>query len=81
MASNKKINDKTKNDKTFVSVLIDESGSMDSIRDDVIEGFNAFLGELQEDASAENTIFSLVTFDSRAYSVRMDNVPFEMPVS
>ena len=75
MTSNKKINEKAKNDKNFVSVLIDESGSMDSIRDDVIEGFNAFLAELQEDPSAENTNFSLVTFDSRAYSVRTDNVP------
>ena len=75
MTSNIKINEKAKNDKNFVSVLIDESGSMDSIRDDVIEGFNAFLAELQEDPSAENTNFSLVTFDSRAYSVRTDNVP------
>jgi hypothetical protein len=50
---------------TFVSFLLDETGSMESIKDDTIAGFNDHLETLQETARAGNEVlFSLVTFNS-----------------
>lgn len=34
-------------DQSHITVILDRTGSMDSIRDDVIGGFNAFLAEQQ----------------------------------
>ena len=48
---------------THVSVVLDRSGSMASIADDVIGGFNGFLSE-QRAASGKATL-SLVQFDSQ----------------
>ncbi len=52
-----------KNDRTHISVILDRTGSMESIRDDVIGGFNAFLAE-QKKVPAEATL-TLVQFDSQ----------------
>jgi hypothetical protein len=50
---------------TFVSFLLDETGSMESIKDDTIGGFNAYIEKLQETARAGREIlFSLVSFNS-----------------
>lgn len=50
-------------DQSHITVILDRTGSMDSIRADVIGGFNAFLTE-QQSASAATT-FTLVQFDSQ----------------
>ena len=50
-------------DKSHITVILDRTGSMDSIRADVIGGFNAFLTE-QKSASAATT-FTLVQFNSQ----------------
>jgi len=47
---------------TFVSFLLDETGSMQSIKDDTVGGFNEYLGTLKE--SGEDIVFSFVTFNS-----------------
>jgi hypothetical protein len=47
---------------TFVSFLLDETGSMQSIKDDTIAGFNAYIEELQQ--SSGDILFSLVSFNS-----------------
>ena len=47
---------------TFVSFLLDETGSMESIKDDTIGGFNAYVDELRD--SGNDIVFSLVTFNS-----------------
>ena len=47
---------------TFVSFLLDETGSMESIKDDTIGGFNAYVEKLQE--SSGEILFSLVSFNS-----------------
>lgn len=47
---------------TFVSFLLDETGSMQSIEDDTIGGFNAYLETLQK--SGGEIVFSLVSFNS-----------------
>lgn len=55
-------------DYTHISVILDRTGSMQSIRDDVIGGFNSFLEE-QRDQEGEATL-TLVQFDSQdAYEV------------
>ncbi len=52
-----------KNDKAlFVSFLLDETDSMQSIKDDTIGGFNAYLRQLQK--GDVETVFSLVSFNS-----------------
>jgi hypothetical protein len=48
---------------THISVILDRTGSMESIRDDVIGGFNAFLGE-QKKLPGKATL-TLVQFDSQ----------------
>ena len=49
---------------THISVILDRTGSMDSIRDDTIGGFNAFLADQR--AVQAPTTFTLVQFDSEA---------------
>ena len=39
-------------DQSHITVILDRTGSMDSIRDDVIGGFNAFLAEQQSASTA-----------------------------
>ena len=55
---------KTKKPKkaTFVSFLLDETGSMQSIKDDTVGGFNAYVETLQKGGA--DIIFSLVSFNS-----------------
>jgi Mg-chelatase subunit ChlD len=53
---------------THITVILDRSGSMESIREDVIGGFNAFLREQQ--ATEGRATLSLVQFDTQnAYEV------------
>lgn len=50
--------------RAHISVVLDRTGSMESIRDDTIGGFNSFLAAQQADANP--TTLSLVQFDSQA---------------
>ena len=52
-----------KNDYTHLTVILDRTGSMESIRDDTIGGFNSFLEE-QQKLPGQATI-TLVQFDSQ----------------
>ncbi len=52
-----------KESKTHISVILDRTGSMESIRDDTIGGFNAFLDE-QKKQPGEATL-TLVQFDTQ----------------
>ncbi len=47
---------------TFVSFLLDETGSMESIKDDTIGGFNEYVNTLAK--SGGDILFSLVSFNS-----------------
>ena len=49
--------------RSHISVILDRTGSMQEIREDVIGGFNAFLAEQQ--AAPEPATFTLVQFDSQ----------------
>ena len=48
---------------TYVTFVLDETGSMSSIKDDTIGGFNQYVDTLKKDAKGE-VKFTLVKFDS-----------------
>ena len=52
-----------KPDYTHIAVILDRSGSMESIRDDTIGGFNAFLNEQKQQPS--KATLTLVQFDDQ----------------
>ncbi len=52
-----------KNAKTHISILLDRTGSMESIRDDVIGGFNTFLKNQKKEK--EKASLTLVQFDTQ----------------
>jgi Mg-chelatase subunit ChlD len=54
-------------DATHIAVLLDRSGSMGSVKDETISGFNDFLKE--QKAAGENASFTLVQFDSESTDV------------
>ena len=49
--------------RSHITVILDRTGSMQDIRDDVVGGFNAFLAEQQ--TAPGPTTFTLVQFDSQ----------------
>ena len=59
------------NEYTHITIILDRTGSMESIRDDTIGGFNAFLGE-QKKQPGDATL-SLVLFNYE-YKLVYDNV-------
>jgi len=61
--------------RTLVTFLLDETGSMESIKDDTIGGFNSYLSALK--GSGELIDFTLIKFDSR----RIEKVCVAIPVS
>jgi len=60
---------------TAIAVVMDQSGSMQSIKGDAIGGFNSFL-EAQKKCPGE-ALFSLVLFDSANYNEVYMNVPIK----
>lgn len=67
---------KKNKDYTHLSVILDRTGSMESIRDDVIGGFNAFLN--QQKAQKGKATLTLVQFDSHdPYEVLNRFTPIE----
>lgn len=49
--------------KLYIYVILDGSGSMSSVQDDVVGGINALIQE-QKELDADDTFFSLTTFDT-----------------
>ena len=47
---------------THMTIILDRSGSMESIRDDTIGGFNTFLGQQQQESGSAT--LTLVQFDT-----------------
>ena len=69
------MNDDTK---TLVTLLLDRSGSMQSIRDDTVGAINAWLSELRK---AENEMrFSLVMFDGYRYGMDLQKIHVAVPI-
>lgn len=67
----KKITKKIKkNNKTLVNFILDKSGSMSSVHDATISGFNEYLKTLQKDGNEYD--FSLTLFDTEVKAVHVD---------
>ncbi|MCW6038700.1 hypothetical protein K4A83_20845 [Spirulina subsalsa FACHB-351] len=61
---------------THISIILDRTGSMDTIQDDVIGGFNQFLASQQEETG--RATLTLVQFDSQdPYEVIHQFAPLE----
>lgn len=60
-------------DATHITVLLDRSGSMESIKAETISGFNFFLNEQREGGT--NASLTLVQFDTQATEVVHENAP------
>ena len=58
----------SENTTKYVSFLLDETGSMHSIKEDTIGGFNEYVDTLKEDG--DNIFFSLVSFNSNGAKSR-----------
>jgi hypothetical protein len=50
---------------TIVSFLLDRTGSMETIKDETIGGFNAYLDALEREAG-DLVVFTLLQFDSQS---------------
>lgn len=66
---------KQKDIKTVVTFILDKSGSMESIRDSVIDGFNEYVSGLKK--GNKNIEFSLTLFDSDDIEKRHISVPID----
>lgn len=67
-----------------IYVIIDGSGSMSAIKQDVVKGINEFIKEQQDDvkASGEDVKFSLTTFDTNVMEVYIkENISLVNPVT
>ena len=58
-----KTSSKPRNDYVHIAVILDRTGSMESIRDDIIGGFNTFLKQQQTEPG--KATLTLVQFDSQ----------------
>ena len=56
-----------KQDRTFLTFVLDETGSMSNIKDDTIGGFNDYISQLQQ--SGEPIDFTLIKFDSNRHAI------------
>ncbi len=63
-----------KKNKTYIGMVIDRSGSMNSIRDQTIDGINTFINEQR--ASGEDIVVSYAQFDD-VYELVYDSVGLE----
>jgi hypothetical protein len=64
---------------TYVSLLLDESGSMAPLKADTIGGFNQYLASLQ-DPTAGEVLFTFIKFDSSAITKVHVGIPVQAAV-
>jgi len=65
--------------RTEIAVILDRSGSMQSIAADAIGGFNAFIGTQRREPESESTHLTLILFDNE-YEVPYKSIPLiEIP--
>jgi hypothetical protein len=60
-------------DETYIAVVLDRSGSMESVKAETISGFNHFLKEQKEQGA--NARLTLVQFDSQSTDFLTENQP------
>lgn len=62
-------------DETYIAVLLDRSGSMQSIKQDTIGGFNQFISEQKN--AGDNATLTLVQFDTGSIDVVHESKPIK----
>lgn len=62
-------------DATHITVLLDRSGSMESVKDETISGYNAFVKEQKE--AGDNASLTLVQFDSVGVDTLQEFTPIK----
>jgi len=62
-------------DETYITVLLDRSGSMQSVKEDTIGGFNQFIGEQKK--AGDNALLTLVQFDTGGIDVVHESKPIK----
>ena len=65
--------------KTLVTLLLDRSGSMQSVRDDTVGAINAWLGELRQTETEMR--FSLVLFDEHHGKMDLQKIHVATPIA
>lgn len=56
--------------KTYIAVVLDESGSMDNVREETIEGFNEQVQSIKEEEREDDEVYvSLITFNNNVDEV------------
>lgn len=66
----------TKKPEVIISFVLDETGSMDSIRDATIEGFNSYIKQVRKDTEGNITV-TLTKFNSNKVEVVYSDVPID----
>lgn len=62
-------------DSTYIAVLLDRSGSMGSVKDDTIGGFNQFIQD--QKAGGDNALLTLVQFDTGGIDTIHESKPIK----
>jgi hypothetical protein len=60
-----------------VSFILDETGSMETVRDATISGFNEYIKTLKKEKNAKSIRFTLTQFDSTHVTVLYDGVTLD----
>lgn len=71
----KKTKTKTHTEKTLVAFLLDRTGSMASVKQETIGGFNGYLDELLKKRESKDITFHFTQFDTLSVDVVHDCVP------
>lgn len=58
-----------------VAFLLDETGSMNRVKDDTLGGFNEFVGQLRRDKALGAVTFTCIKFDSNRFEPLCECVP------
>ncbi len=60
---------KTKEKETLISFILDETGSMESVKSQTISGFNEYIETLQKDKTFQKAKFTLTKFNSEKVEI------------
>jgi len=61
--------------KLYVSFILDETGSMQSVKGQTISGFNEYVETLKNDKASKNTLFTLTQFNNAKVDIVHNCVP------
>lgn len=63
--------------KILVSFILDETGSMESVKQQTISGFNEYIDTLKKEKTSKNVLFTLTKFNSEAVNIVCDGIKLD----